>query len=169
MAIIETHGNCRLCGEPKPLIKKSHIIPDFMYDGMFDDHHQLHKFEPVSYFAGKSNMSRPSSGEYEGGLLCADCDNKRIGHHLEDYAAQFLYSTEALPDIIRPRVTNYRDERDGFGYTIIENADYTRFKLFLLSILWRASISNRKFFDQINLGELEDVIRHMILNNDPPI
>ncbi len=44
--------------------------------------------------------------------------------------------------------------------------NYTKFKLFLLSILWRASISSRPFFNEINLGTHEEVIRKMILQGN---
>ena len=41
------------------------------------------------------------------------------------------------------------------------------FKLFQLSILWRASISNEEIFAGVKLGPHEETIRNMILNNDP--
>ena len=137
-------GICKLCGEQKILLNKSHIIPEFMYRSLFDEHHQIHKFEPNSYFSGESKIQKPSSGDYEGSLLCAECDNERIGD-LESYAAPFLYAKGDLPDHIKAVVKNYRGE-DGFGYSTIGNTNYTKFKLFLLSILWRASVSKRDFF-----------------------
>ena len=52
-------------------------------------------------------------------------------------------------------------------YTLYEKIDYTKFKLFLLSLLWRASISKLPIFKDINLGPYEDKIRQMILDNNP--
>lgn len=48
----------------------------------------------------------------------------------------------------------------------MRNIDYTKFKLFLLSILWKASISSRSFFVDVDLGTHEEVIRKMILTGD---
>lgn len=158
-------GICKLCGLERDLLKKSHIIPEFMYERLFDEHHQTHKFEPKSFFSGQSKMQRPSSGEYEGGLLCSECDNKKIGD-LESYAAPFLYAKGVLPDHLKADVETHRCD-GGVGYSIVRNTDYAKFKLFLLSVLWRSSISKRDFFDQINLEEFEEVIREMLLNNDP--
>ena len=45
--------------------------------------------------------------------------------------------------------------------------DYKLFKLFQLSILWRAGITALSFYDRVQLGPQEDDIRQMILRNDP--
>ena len=34
-------GICRLCLEEQALIKKSHIIPEFMYQDLFDENHKF--------------------------------------------------------------------------------------------------------------------------------
>ena len=48
------------------------------------------------------------------------------------------------------------------------NVDYKKAKRFLLSILWRASISSRDFFSEVNLGEThEEIIRRMIWEGVP--
>lgn len=159
-------GICNLCGEENDLLSKSHIIPDCMYQELYDEKHKIHKFEPVSYFKGESYMQKPSSGEYEGGLLCAKCDNERIGR-LESYACHFLYSTGELPEDIKPAVKNFRDEPTGVGFSTIGNTKYDLFKLFILSILWRAGISKREGFGQIVLEDDEPIIREMLLTNNP--
>jgi hypothetical protein len=47
------------------------------------------------------------------------------------------------------------------------NISYIKLKLFLLSVLWRASISTRPFFSCINLGPHEETLRRMILEGNP--
>jgi hypothetical protein len=32
---------CKLCGNNKKLLKKSHIVPDFMYQNLFDEKHRI--------------------------------------------------------------------------------------------------------------------------------
>jgi hypothetical protein len=50
---------------------------------------------------------------------------------------------------------------------VIHNVDYTPFKLFQLSVLWRASVANRKEFRFVDIGEHEEIIRRMLLTSDP--
>ena len=45
--------------------------------------------------------------------------------------------------------------------------DYKMFKLFQLSIPWRASVSRHKMFKDVNLGPHEKTIRQMIISDDP--
>ena len=44
---------------------------------------------------------------------------------------------------------------------------WTTLKLFLLSVLWRASISSRPFFQYVSLGSFEEKIRRMLIAEDP--
>lgn len=44
---------------------------------------------------------------------------------------------------------------------------YTFNKLFLLSLIWRFSISSNEFYRFVDLGEHEEVIRKMIIESDP--
>ncbi|MDD5290611.1 MAG: hypothetical protein PHZ04_00670 [Patescibacteria group bacterium] len=152
-------GQCKLCLQIKPLCKTSHIIPDFMYKGLYDVGHILYKV-PTSDLSKEEKLP---SGEYEPNLLCEDCENK-IGK-LESYACDILYSDE---EVKRGRL--YRENQknqNNVGYTFCKGVDYKKFKLFLLSILWKSSISSRDFFKDVKLGVYEEAIREMILNEDP--
>jgi len=60
--------------------------------------------------------------------------------------------------------------RDQFGKAIAYvgcSTDYALFKLFVLSMLWRASVSSLEYYEEIDLGQHEDTIRKMVENNDP--
>jgi len=84
-------------------------------------------------------------------LLCASCETKLSKY--ETYASTAFDGKETetpLENVI-----------------IIKDVDYKQFKLFLLSVLWRASISTLEFFSQVNLGPHEDIIRDMILLENP--
>lgn len=157
-------GRCRLCQTEQQLLKKSHIIPDFMYQSLFDEGHRLNFLAPAELVRGEGRVSRPFSGEYEGGLLCSNCDSAVIGGY-ESYAHNALYGTpEGASDL--PECANIQ-YNTGIRVTQCRNIHYREFKLFLLSILWRASISSRPFFSQVNLGPYEDAIRQMVLTGDP--
>lgn len=158
---------CKLCQQEKQLIGKSHIIPDFLYKyaGLYDEKHRMRSFSVEDVINGKP-PSLPQSGVHEGGLLCAECDNQRLGTKLEDYAKKAIYGGGKLMEKECPICTNYTNA-SGELFAICENLDYTKYKLFLLSILWRAGISSRPFFNEINLNEHEEILREMIFNNDP--
>ena len=155
---------CKLCLKEKKLIKNSHIIPNFMYKDLYDDHNKLRSFSLSDISGGNKRVIKPSSGVYEGGILCCDCDNKLLGKY-ENYASKLLYG-KALPGKIVPVCENHVG-LDGLKVTICRNIDYKLFKLFLLSILWRSGISTRPFFKRVKLGSHQYILRRMIFNEDP--
>ncbi len=53
------------------------------------------------------------------------------------------------------------------GTLVIENVDYVRMKLFQLSILFRAGVSQRAFFSKVRLGPHEEKIRKMLTDEIP--
>lgn len=159
-------GICSLCKEEKELIKKSHIIPAFMYKGMFIENEPIY-IQPLSTDRQIENWEKKRSpdGEYEGNLLCAYCDNVLLGS-LETYASKVIYGGENIPSSEAIRCKDGRSV-DGTPMQKFENIDYTKFKLFMLSILWRASISKRDFFsDIVLLDQHAENIRLMIFNNN---
>jgi hypothetical protein len=49
----------------------------------------------------------------------------------------------------------------------VSGIDYAKLKLFFLSILWRAHISEHKFFKDVNLDKRNEIeIKQMLLEND---
>ncbi len=157
---------CRLCLEEKKLIGRSQIIPDFLYKhgGLYDDKHKINHFSIQDLVDGKK-PSLLQSGVHEGNLLYPECDDRRLGDQLEQYAKKAIYRGGRLPADQTPDCKNYYNAEGG-EFMICSNLNYTKFKLFLLSILWRASISTKSFFNQINLGAHEEIIRQMIFSND---
>jgi hypothetical protein len=86
-------------------------------------------------------------------LLCTDCE--RIVAEYEDYAAKVLnggipVSVQQFPDKL-----------------LIGNLDYTRFKLFQMSLLWRAHVSTDRTFKNIQLGPHAESMRKMLLTRTP--
>lgn len=151
---------CSLCREEKPLLKKSHIIPDFMYKGLFGPEHKLIEL----------NIDRPEhrktrrSGFYEADLLCRDCDSVRLSG-LETYVSAAIYrrgNPKLQEQIWVEKIIGY----DGLVSERYHNLDYTKVKLFFLSIIWRAHISSLPFFATVTLGMYAEKIRKMLLGND---
>jgi len=148
---------CKLCGDNKKLLKKSHIVPEFMYQDLFDEKHRIHEvlLKPENQLKGKTRQS----GGYDKNILCGNCDNKILGR-LESYASLVLYGGIEL-------TIEYSTAKNKSTYISVKEIDYQKFKLFLLSILWRASISNLPIFRNVILGQHEQVIRGKILSNNP--
>jgi hypothetical protein len=74
---------------------------------------------------------------------------------------------ENLPYDIAPRCTNYKNPNDGTEYSICKNINYIKLKLFLLSILWRSSITDRPYFENVSIGyKYEERLREIIYNSE---
>jgi len=150
-------GKCKLCLKEKDLCKESHIIPRFLYKFLAGENNA------VVYLDAQRAQTRYNY-EYEGDILCIECDTGILGK-LDDYAAKLLENRFRNKTAFRIEVL------DGKQYQVVENDpnyDYARFKLFLLSILWRGGISSRPFFEQVQLAaEVEEDLRRMILNSAP--
>ena len=152
---------CKLCSEEKQLLKKSHIIPEFMYKGLYTDDHRI-------ITVSSDNLTKPrfkNTGEYEGNILCKECDNIIIGGY-ENYAHTLLYGGKNLKEDQYPFVQNMVTT-GGINLLYSTNIDYAKFKLFLLSFLWKSSISSRPFFNLVNLGKHEEPIRQMLFERNP--
>ena len=160
-------AQCKLCKLERELIGRSHIIPEFLYknSGLYDELHRIRLFSVEDLISGKK-PSLPQSGVNDVNILCAECDNIRLGDRLENYAKKAIYGGGSLPADESPNCLNYFNDNNQ-TFAICTNLSYTKYKLFLLSILWRASISSKSFFKRINIGEHEEVIRKMIFENDP--
>ncbi|MEX0719942.1 MAG: hypothetical protein WD059_04680 [Balneolaceae bacterium] len=136
---------CKLCLKDKEIID-SHIIPDFFYKGVKDIHGGIIRIDNSNE---KQRIGFPKSGEYEK-LLCFDCDNKRIGQ-LDNYASSLVGNESVL---------SFEDDTRQIVFPVI----FKKYKLFLLSIVWRASIAKRFFWANINLPKsTEEQLRLQIL------
>ncbi len=145
-----------MCLKNKDLLKESHIIPKSLY----------------KLLAGKNgllvflNSKRPElkyNSAYDKYILCADCDGGIIGK-LDDYGAKFLHAK--FPNKSTPQ-TRYVDGEKCLVFEDDPNYDYTKFKLFLLSILWRSSVSSHPFFRAVKLSpDTKEILRLMIKDGD---
>lgn len=145
-------NRCRLCQESVKLIN-SHIVPEFMYEPVYSggkaqslsgEYLGSRRLSP-----GRSFLSSKGNREH---LLCARCDNEVVGN-IEGKVRQSI-------NLIR----EYRFSADR-GHI---DVDYQYFKLFELSLLWRASISNHWMFANVSLGaKHEEIIRQRLLTHAP--
>lgn len=160
-------GICKLCGINTILLNESHILPDFIYRDlkMYDNNHRMHRIIVKKPALPDIKSKTLPTGEYEGGILCSNCDNIIIGGY-ETYAKKAMFGGE-LPVNESPIIQNYFNSQN-IKYSHCQNIDYKKFKLFLLSILWRMCISSRPMFSQVVMeSEDQEKLRLMVLSGDP--
>jgi hypothetical protein len=120
----------------------SHIVPEFLHKPLYDEKHR------ALTIRSDDAPKRVQNGQHER-LLCSGCE--QLVQKSEDYFARLWYQKCPVPQ---------RLERDCF---VLEGIDYQRFKLFLISVAWRASVSRLRDFDSAGLGRHESIMRKMLL------
>jgi len=119
---------------------------------MYDDKHQFWLIS--SDDDGEFNKLRKGLREY---LLCQACETRFS--KLESYASNAIFGNQKLIVEEHPATPSHLK---------FHGVEYGKFKLFLLSLLWRMSITTLPFFDQVRLGEKhEEILRKMLLNENP--
>jgi len=158
-------GTCNLCKKTKNLQRICHIIPEFFYreNNLYHRFHNLVSMELKPYLIkGKKNIisNKQKQGEYDEYIMCAECDGKVLNKY-ETYTRNFFYS-KSLPKNLELIIT------DKGSFIECQNADYTCLKLLFISILWRASISKRPMFKEVELDKnIQEEFRVMLLNGNP--
>ncbi|OYV95350.1 MAG: hypothetical protein B7Z68_07230 [Acidobacteria bacterium 21-70-11] len=133
---------CKLCGTKADLCD-SHIVPEFLYKPLYDSKHR------TVYASGDLISKKVIQKGLREKLLCPKCEG-RIGE-IERRAA----SKWELPS----RLTES-------SYTI-ELCGYSDLKLFLLSVLWRASVSTLPLFGDVSLGRYEEQVHRRVRDQAP--
>jgi len=135
---------CKLCLLDRPL-RRSHIVPEFLYRPLYGPKHTVVTLNPDLHYERRvrKGLTEP--------LLCEACE-QRI-QQFEDYFARRWYHISPLPSEIPPLD----------NVVAVSALDYQLFKLFHLSICWRASVSSLPDFSGVSLGPHEERIRAQLL------
>jgi len=139
--------SCALCLKQKPL-QRSHIIPEFVYDALYDDKHRLRVLS-----SKPDRASRMEQKGFREELLCADCEG-------------LIAKWERYVSLVFSGAITTSSRRDG-NLVFVSGVDYAQFKLFQLSVLWRAGVSMLPFFSNVRLGPHEELLRKLIVAADP--
>src|SRR3989338_1861754 len=137
---------CALCFADKEL-RNSHVIPEFMYDSLYDE---IHRFHILSREPDERNHMK-QKGLREP-LLCETCE--QLFSRYERYVSLLFHCGLELEYETHGRVV------------IVRNIDYAKLRLFQLSVLWRAGISTLSFFSQVKLGKHQEHLRRMLRAED---
>lgn len=148
-------GKCQLCHNEVHLVR-SHIIPEFMYkcSGLYGEKRQFAVIRHVDKETPSLRLRQIGLRER---LLGEECKCEDKLSKWEHYARRVIYvpSSRRPAKLIRPRLALYN------------GVDYRIFKLFLMSLLWRMSISSLDHFDKVSLGPHEERVGRMLLEEDP--
>jgi hypothetical protein len=144
---------CRLCTLDKEL-QNSHIIPEFCYKPLYDDKHKAQRLSKTGEQQKYKKRKLLQKGLREK-LLCFDCE-QLLNDRYEKYFKQLWFDKKALP-------SKFGDDTE----IRLNGLDYSKFKLFHLSILLRASVSSLSEFEQVTLGVHEKSLREMLINELP--
>jgi hypothetical protein len=139
---------CRLCQQDREL-RNSHIVPEFLYRELYND---------KGHMMGINGLGRKGWKPLQKGisqkLFCEACE-QHFNEHCEKPFKRLWIDNPILPS---PWPKN-----EPFAVTV----DYAAFKLFHLSVLYRASVSTLPTFAEVSLGPHEEKIRQMILTRNP--
>ncbi len=140
---------CALCQKPAKLCQ-SHIIPEFCYTATYDEKGRASAVNP----ADPSDQRFVQKG-VRSELLCEACE-RLINDRYEKPFKAYWYDGDALAPL-----------RAGQQFAYLDNIAYGPFKLFHLSVLFRASVSDHANHHEVELGPHKDAIRQMVLKDDP--
>ncbi|MCU7845329.1 MAG: hypothetical protein KZQ93_15980 [Candidatus Thiodiazotropha sp. (ex Monitilora ramsayi)] len=142
---------CKGCNQDKKLVK-AHIIPESFFRDLRADEKTL---KLISNVEGVHTKNAPI-GVYDKEILCRDCEGKF--QVLDDYAAKVLIDNAAIEEL--------KQHGSLVGYKI-PDVDYELLKRFVISLLWRASISKQGFYGKVSLGALEGHAKKLIWDESP--
>lgn len=142
-------ATCALC-QKLATLRRSHVIPKFTHKRIKKEDGSLLRFDKNSHPDG----DRVQDAFHEE-LLCDDCEARF--QKWEDHAARMINQKRVFDfePVQRPQLIKL----SGF--------DYSRMKLFLLSILWRMGVAKAPTFAKVKLGPHTERIGRMLLNSDP--
>lgn len=143
---------CQYCKQEKSLCK-AHIIPESFIRFMYPDG-KVEGLSLVMLAEKKEYPSKRRIGLYDETILCAECDGE-IGREYDEYGKKIFLDTT-------PQNVKSIDTGDAL---IFNDADSNKLKLFLLSVLWRFSISNLPDLTMKLPPKFENDLLEMIKNN----
>ena len=140
---------CKMCGQDRKLIQ-AHIIPRSFWNN------QMRGDEPLAILTNKPGWKPIKSpiGEYDSNILCEQCDNQ-LG----------VFDQHAYENLVLDSGTPFGHQGKTLGFSY-PKADSTLIRKFITSVVWRASISGRNYFNRIRLGKYEDVFKEYFLGDD---
>jgi hypothetical protein len=144
---------CRFCNQNKPALTKAHIIPRSLFKIVRGG--AKHSTE-MRVSKNALNEKYHQAGHYDCNILCQDCERK--------FSRYDTHGHSVFTNVFK-EPTIYRDPYGFECAYLLPGVDFPLLKLFLLSVLWRASVSRLFFYQQVRLGEWHEAkIKSLIAN-----
>lgn len=161
----KTKRRCALCLKSSDLLE-SHIYPRHIYKA-FGLHKKNKEAKYIIKPGDPKEVTQIEDLNYDGikeKLLCKNCE-EHLNQNFERYFAE-LFISFPEPQSNHNITSTLQIVRDGTQFKELQNLDYTKVKLYVLSVLWRASVS-KAFGKGIKISSRrKNIMRKMILNVD---
>ena len=143
--------NCPLCLENKPL-QVSHVIPNTFFKRL-----KKKDGRAIQSDMRHSTNIHKTQESWSEKILCRSCEE--LTNEFDSYVAAFTYN---------PKRVKVKVDKSGTKYRTYSNVNYKKFRLFQLSLLYRAALSNNLAYQHIKLApEHMESIRTSLLNREP--
>jgi hypothetical protein len=148
-------AQCKWCSQRKQLIK-AHIIPRKFFALVKKD--ESEKYTVLLRTSTAKRKTFLQAGIYDHSILCAECDGQ--------FSQLDEYGWEVLGKPLSGNVIT--DPQSGVTLvTEVSAVDTDKLRRFLLSVLWRSSVSNLELYSNVNLGsKFEDDVKAKIFQAD---
>lgn len=149
---------CQLCQQQKKLMK-AHIMPNSMNrvlrNVLGDDLNS-----PMLTIEKETGKTKPlPMGVYDKTIICSSCDGGFSPW--EKHALEVLFTNHKWSNLRYNRVAK------PVCYTLL-NGEYAALKLFVLSMLWKASASGLEYCKKVKLApDKMEQLRKMLVSADP--
>jgi hypothetical protein len=147
---------CKYCDQEVNHLIKAHIIPRSFFGLVRKEAKYAVTFQAS---AEGVRTEYKQAGIYDESILCERCEQQFTTWDNHGFA---VLSTERTDKDV------YRDPAGYECGVVVPDLEYDVFKLFLLSVLWRASVSSDKFFRKVQLGPHENRIRAYLKAREAP-
>ncbi|MBE9207372.1 hypothetical protein IQ244_12730 [Nostoc sp. LEGE 06077] len=144
---------CKLCLKNTDL-RESHIIPETFYEEIYDN---LHRMVFLSLKDTKLKFIQTGIKEK---LLCHNCEQR--------FSRWENFLKRDLVDFGNKKSKYLKFPILEENFIQVEGIRYNEFKLAILSILWRLSVSSHPYHCLYKLGIHEDKLRHILLKGIAP-
>ena len=143
---------CKLCEQEYKALEKSHIIPEWMYKPIYSDKHKFIEINSQNF----KKLEFEQKG-YRERLLCKACEGV--------FSKWEVNAKNDLEDITNQDSKFLKVIKFSNQFIYVENINHDYFKKFILSILWRMSVSSLSQFENVKLGIHEEIIRKLLHEN----
>ena len=147
-------SECKLCRRERQLVR-AHIIPAAFHRQLQSD-----TTRPPLVISNNPEVhpKRNPGGLYDEDLLCGDCEHDRF-EPWDAYAAEcFIHRIGQDSQRFHPTE----------NLALIFNSwDQFKLRMFAISLMWRAAVTDKPIFSRVTLGPYEERARQCILQGEP--